>query len=82
MWASLEGFVREKVAQGEYESASEVMREAVRLLKRRDELWKREVQGKIAAGLDSLKSGHTVLAEEVWAKLEKTVVSSAARLQN
>jgi len=39
---SLEAFVREKVAQGEYDSASEVMREALLLLKRREELWKVE----------------------------------------
>ncbi len=77
--APLEGFVREKVAQGEYESASEVMREALRLLKRREELWKREVQGKIADGMASLRAGRTVPAEKVWAELEKKVLAAAAK---
>lgn len=75
---SLEGFVRDKVTQGEYESASEVMREALRLFKRREELWQVEVRRKIDAGIASLRAGQGVPAEQVWAKLEK-VVSEAER---
>jgi antitoxin ParD1/3/4 len=76
---SLEGFVREKVAQGEYDSASEVMREALRLLKRREELWQVEVQSKIEKGMASLRAGRVVPADEVWTKLEKTVVAAEKR---
>jgi antitoxin ParD1/3/4 len=36
MSAELEGFVRESVATGRYKSASEVVREALRLLQARD----------------------------------------------
>jgi antitoxin ParD1/3/4 len=76
---SLEGFVREKVAQGEYDSASEVMREALRLLKRREELWKVEVQQKIEKGMASLRAGRMIPGDEVWARLERTVVEAERR---
>jgi antitoxin ParD1/3/4 len=76
---SLEGFVREKVAQGEYDSASEVLREALRLLKRREELWKAEVQEKIEKGMASLRAGRVIPAEEVWAKLERAVATAEKR---
>jgi len=74
--ASLEAFVQEKVAQGEYESASEVMREAIRLLKRREELWKAEMQKRIAEGMSSLREGRLIPAEEVWAELEQAVLAA------
>ena len=74
---SLEGFVREKVAQGEYDSASEVFWEALHLLKRREELWKVGVQEKIEKGMASLRAGRVVPAEKVWAELEKVVLLAA-----
>jgi antitoxin ParD1/3/4 len=48
----MEKFVRQKVAIGEYETASEVVREALRLLQHRDEVWRAEVRGKIKQGMD------------------------------
>jgi putative addiction module CopG family antidote len=44
---AMEEFVRQKVAVGDYETASEVVREGLRLLKQRDEVWKAAVQSKI-----------------------------------
>ena len=41
----MEKFVRQKVALGDYGNASEVVREALRLLRQRDEVWKAEVRG-------------------------------------
>ena len=61
----MEQFVRQKVAVGEYETASEVVREALRLLRHRDEVWRNEVRGKIEAGMDSIRAGHTLSAEQV-----------------
>ncbi len=61
----MESFVRQKVAVGEYETASEVVREALRLLRHRDEVWKTEVSSKIAVGLDSIRAGRTVPAKQV-----------------
>ncbi len=56
----MEKFVRQKVAVGEYETASEVVREALRLLRHRDEVWKSEVDCKIKAGLESARAGRMV----------------------
>lgn len=61
----MEQFVRQKVAVGEYETASEVVREALRLLRHRDEVWRNEVSGKIRAGMDSIRAGRTLSAERV-----------------
>jgi antitoxin ParD1/3/4 len=40
----MEEFVRQKVAVGDYETASEVVRDGLRLLKQRDAIWKAEVR--------------------------------------
>ena len=61
----MEQFVRQKVAVGEYETASEVVREALRLLRHRDEVWRNEVAGKIKAGMASVRAGRTLSAERV-----------------
>jgi len=61
----MEKFVRQKVAVGEYETASEVVREALRLLRQRDEVWRADVRSKIVQGMDSISSGKTIPAEKV-----------------
>jgi antitoxin ParD1/3/4 len=65
----METFVRQKVAVGEYETASEVVREALRLLRQRDEVWRAEVRGKITQGMDSIREGKAIPAEEVKAEM-------------
>lgn len=58
----LERLVDEKVASGLYESASEVIREALRLLRDRDEvrvLALGDLRKDIAAGLDQLERGES-----------------------
>jgi len=52
----LERLVDERVATGQYRSAVEVIREALRLLKERDAAFK-ELQRDIAAGLEQLDRG-------------------------
>ncbi|MGH9816935.1 MAG: type II toxin-antitoxin system ParD family antitoxin, partial [Candidatus Acidiferrales bacterium] len=48
--------INEKVETGSYQTASEVVREALRLLKQRDEaLW--QLRRDIEAGLDQLERG-------------------------
>jgi antitoxin ParD1/3/4 len=78
----MEEFVRQKVATGDYETASEVVREGLRLLKQRDELWRAEVRTKIDQGLDSLRAAQSIPAEQVktqmgefkrkWKKLSRS----------
>jgi antitoxin ParD1/3/4 len=56
----LEQLIQERVRSGRYTSASEVVREALRLLQDRDELRRlriNELRVKVAAGLDSLDRG-------------------------
>lgn len=69
----LEQMVQNKVKSGRYNSASEVMREALRLMDERDQLkamQKEELRKKIAAGLKSLEEGRGVDGEEFFAQME------------
>ena len=69
----LEQMVQNKVKTGRYNSASEVMREALRLMDERDQIkamQKEELRKKIAAGLRSLDEGRGVDGEAVFARLE------------
>ncbi|MCW3055759.1 MAG: hypothetical protein JWN14_4929 [Chthonomonadales bacterium] len=69
----LEQMVQNKVKSGRYNSASEVMREALRLMDDRDQLkamQKEELRKKIAAGLKSLDEGRFVDGEEFFAQME------------
>lgn len=65
----LEKLVHGKVQSGRYNSASEVVREALRLMEERD-LRKEEIQKKIAQGLASLQQGKGVDGETVFARIE------------
>jgi antitoxin ParD1/3/4 len=57
----LESLIHDKVSNGRYTSASEVVREALRLMEERDqvhELYKASMREKIAVGMASLRGGH------------------------
>lgn len=59
----LETLVREKLKSGSYHSASEVVREALRLLQERDQLREArlaELRGQIAVGIEQAGRGDTV----------------------
>lgn len=68
----LEEIVNLKVQSGMYNSASEVVREGLRLLQQRDEMYKVKLEGlrkEIQKGIDSLeaglfKDGPTAMAEK------------------
>ncbi len=63
-----ERFVDSEVASGRYQSASEVFREALRLLQEREEKRKAaldEVRKKVRKGLDAAKRGELFEGEEV-----------------
>ena len=56
----LENFVNEKVKSGLYNSASEVLRESLRLLKERDmlkEIQRNELRREIMLGVDAIRNG-------------------------
>jgi antitoxin ParD1/3/4 len=66
-------FVASKVASGRYLSASEVVRDGLRLLEERErqqEVALSEVQRKIEAGLESLDRGEGIPGEQVFEDME------------
>lgn len=68
----LERFVAERVASGEYQSASEVVQEALQLLQecqRKDEANLAALRADIAEGIADLDSGNVFTGEEVFAYL-------------
>jgi antitoxin ParD1/3/4 len=70
---ALEKLVQQKVESGRYRSASEVVREALRLMEEHDQiqnLHKDEIRKKIAAGMASLRAGRSVDGEAVFDRLE------------
>ena len=70
----LEKLVTDKVGSGRYNSASEVIREALRLLQERDEVREvqlQELRKKIAEGLESLERGDWVDGEAFFEHLRQ-----------
>jgi antitoxin ParD1/3/4 len=70
----LELLVQNKVQSGRYQSASEVIREGLRLLADQDRLREAqlaEVRRKIQTGIDQLDRGEGIRGEEVLAGLKK-----------
>jgi antitoxin ParD1/3/4 len=70
---ALEKLVQQKVETGRYGSASEVIREALRLMEERDQmqaLYKDEIRKKIAAGMASLRAGRSTDGEAFFDRLE------------
>lgn len=70
----LENLVHEKVQSGLYISASEVVREGLRLLQERDSVQQRrleELRREIAIGIEQLERGECVDGEQVFAELRR-----------
>ena len=65
----LEQLVQNKVKTGRYNSASEVMREALRLMEERD-LAKAEVRKKIAVAMESLRQGEGIDGDAFFDQME------------
>lgn len=80
----LEQLVQAKVKSGRYLSASEVVREALRLLEERDrrfELRLAELQGKLSIGVEQADRGELIDADEVFAELEADTEQIEAQAQ-
>jgi len=70
----LEKLVASKVESGRYQSASEVIREGLRLLDDQDrlrELHLSEVKKKIQTGLDQLNRGEGIPGGQVYAQMKQ-----------
>lgn len=72
-----ESFVEDKVKSGDYQTASEVLQEGLRLLEK-EELLKRvtvnslpELEAKLLAAAESLDAGKGVDADEVFRRLRE-----------
>jgi antitoxin ParD1/3/4 len=75
----LEDLVRAKVESGRFESASEVVGEALRLMNQRDrfqELHKEEMRRKIAAGVASLRAGQGTDGEDFFDRIDAELDAS------
>ena len=71
--AELENLVHSKVKSGRYLSASEVIREGLRLLEERDllfELRLADLQQKVSVGVEQADRGELIDADDVFADLE------------
>ncbi len=69
----LEKLVQSKVASGRYESAADVVREALRLFEEQDDflpLSKEEIGAQIEVGWQSARRGELVDGETVFRRLE------------
>lgn len=78
--AELEKYVQEKVNSGLYTSASEVIRESLRLMHTYDDLQKQRVDQlnqAIEIGLTQLKSGDKISASESYQRLKKKIKNIA-----
>ena len=75
----LEQIVRSKVETGHYNSASEVVREAIRLMNERDQInamQKEEIRRKISAGSSSARAGRMSDGEVFMAQMEAAISAS------
>lgn len=78
----LEDLINTKVQSGMYHSASEVIREGLRLLKERDEIIRirfEELRREIARGVEQAERGETIAGEEVFKNLRERNKKAAAR---
>lgn len=76
----LEKLVQDKVNSGLYTSASEVVRESLRLLNQYETIQQRrlmQLHQEIEVGLKQLEQGHGVAAEAVYQRLKKPLANKA-----
>jgi antitoxin ParD1/3/4 len=80
----LERLVQEKVASGMYNSASEVVREALRLLHQHDELRRMQLEDlrrEVAIGLEASRQGRVLDGDEVFERLRLRNEEAMGRLK-
>lgn len=78
----LELYIQEKVTSGLYTSASEVVRESLRLMHTYDDLQKQRIgqlNQAITLGLDQLKSGQKVSSTESYQRLRNKIKNISSK---
>jgi antitoxin ParD1/3/4 len=80
----LENFVNEKVKSGLYNSASEVLRESLRLLKERDmlkEIQRNELRREIMLGVNQIRNGEytSINSQQELESFTENLISEARR---
>jgi antitoxin ParD1/3/4 len=78
----LEAFVQKKVASGMYNSASELIREALRLLAERDALQQKRMEAMdafIQAGIDSGEPEDAEDEDIFWQKIDQIILDAEAK---
>lgn len=65
-----EQFIREQIDSGRYASASDIVREALRLLETRERMREIEIEAYRTKIREGMESGPGILAEDVFARLE------------
>ncbi len=78
----LEILVNEKVKSGNYNSASEVVREALRLLKEQDELKRirrEQLRGEVMKGVEEIRQGRGVIYNSAEELAEAVISRGKAR---
>ncbi|WP_088252721.1 type II toxin-antitoxin system ParD family antitoxin [Fimbriiglobus ruber] len=76
-----ESFVRAQLASGRYNNASEVLRDALRLMEER-ERWLAALDARIEKGIADGQAGRVTPAEEVFGELEARYVRMAEERRN
>jgi antitoxin ParD1/3/4 len=70
-----EQFIQEEIKNGRYETAEQVISEALKLLeeynRQRDKIRLEELRQKIAVGTEQIKNGRVTDGEEVFARLQE-----------
>ena len=70
-----EKFILEEIEKGRYQTAEQVINEALKLLeesnRQRDEIRLEELRQKIAVGTEQIKKGQTTDGEEVFGRLQE-----------
>ena len=64
-----EEFIRVKLESGRYDSAGQIIEEALRALENQEQLineHREEIRQKIAQGIEDLKQGRSSLVDEEW----------------
>lgn len=73
--AQQEEFIQAEIKKGRYQTAEQVISEALKLLeesnRQRDEIRLEELRQKIAVGTEQIKKGQTTDGEEVFARLQE-----------